>query len=321
MADRLVTVFGGSGFVGRHLVKRLAAAGDRVRAAVRDVEAARFLKPMGDVGQVVPVLANIRDDQSVRAAVQGVDAVVTSVGVLFNRGSQTFDAIHVTGAERVARAVADSGARRLIHVSALGADPASASAYARSKAEGEARVRAAFPDVTIVRPSVIFGAEDQFFNRFAALARLSPVLPIFGRGFLDAGSSRMQPVYVGDVAQAIVRVLDASATAGATYELGGPRTYTYKEIMELVARETGRQRLLVPVPYWIAKIKAMFLELLPIPPLTRDQLALLATDNVISENAKDLSDLGLTPTSVEAIVPDYLERYRHRAAREPVASG
>ena len=176
MADRLVTVFGGSGFVGRHLVKRLAAAGDRVCVAVRDVESARFLKPMGDVGQIVPVFANVRDDESVRAAVQGADAVVFSVGILFGRGRQTFEAIHVAAAERVARAAVDSGAQRFIHISALGADLKSDSAYARTKALGEERVKAAYPEATIMRPSVVFGAEDQFFNRLAALARLSPIL-------------------------------------------------------------------------------------------------------------------------------------------------
>ena len=258
MADRLVTVFGGSGFVGRHLVKRLAAAGNRVCVPVRDVESARFLGPMGDVGQIVPVLANVRDDESVRVAVRGADAVVYSVGILFGRGRQTFESIHVAGAERVARAAADGGARRLIHLSALGADLGSDSAYARTKAQGEERVMAAFSHATIMRPSVVFGAEDQFFNRIAALARLSPVLPIFGQGLLDAGRSRVQPIYVGDVADAIVNVLDAPSSVGETYELGGPRTYSYREIMELVSRATGRKRLLVPVPFFAAKVKAAF---------------------------------------------------------------
>ncbi len=321
MADRLVTVFGGSGFIGRHLIKRLAAAGDRVRAAVRDVERARFLKPMGDVGQIVPVSADIRDDDGVEFAVRGADAVVFSVGVLYNRGRQTFRSIHVEGAERVAKAAAECGAGRLVHVSALGADAASESAYAASKAAGEARVSAAFPSATMVRPGVVFGAEDRFLNRFAAIARLSPALPIFGHGFFDAGGSRLQPVYVGDVADAIARILETAASEGRTYELGGPRTYSYKEIMELVCRETGRRRLLVPAPFWAARIKALFLELLPVPPLTRDQLVLLSTDNVVSKGALGFPDLSMTPSSVEAIVPRYLQRYRRRAAREPAASG
>ena len=320
MADRLVTVFGGSGFVGRHLVKRLAAAGNRVCVAVRDVESAHFLKPMGDVGQIVPMLANVRDEESVWAAVQGADAVVFLVGILFGRGHQTFKSIHVAGAERVARAAVDNGVQRFIHISALGADLKSDSAYARTKALGEERVKAAYPEATIMRPSVVFGAEDQFFNRLAALARLSPILPIFGQGLLDAGRSRVQPIFVGDVGDAIVNVLDDPSSAGETYELGGPRIYSYREIMELVSRETGRKRLLVPVPYFAAKMKAAFLELLPCPPLTRDQLKLLATDNVVGENAKGLAELGVAPTSVEAIVPRYLKRYRRRTAQEPAIS-
>lgn len=320
MANRLVTVFGGSGFIGRHLVKRLAASGDRICVAVRDVESARFLKPMGDVGQVVPVFANILDDESVNAAVQEADAVITSIGVLFNRGHQTFESIHVGGAERVAKAAASAGAKRLIHISALGADMESSSMYARSKAEGEARVLEAFPGATLVRPSVVFGAEDQFFNKFAALIRLVPALPIFGDDLFDAGNSRLQPVYVGDVAEAIIRILDDASTAGETFELGGTRTYTYKEIMELLLRETGRQRLLVPVPFWAAKLAAAVLELLPTPPLTRDQLELLATDNVVGDDVKGLSDLGLTTSSVEGVVPQYLGRYRRRATRSPATS-
>lgn len=320
VADRLVTVFGGSGFIGRYLVQRLADAGDRVCVAVRDVENARFLKPMGDVGQIVPVSADIRDDDSVRYAVRGADAVIFSVGVLYNRGRQTFQSIHVEGAERIARAAVECGASRLVFVSALGADSSSEAVYAVSKAEGEARVSAVFPSATVVRPGVVFGAEDQFFNRFAAIARLSPVLPIFGHGLLDAGSSRLQPVYVGDVADAIVKILDVVASEGRTYELGGPRTYSYKEIMKLICRQTGRPRLLVPIPFWAAKIKALFLELLPVPPLTRDQLVLLSTDNVVADTALGFSNLGMTPSSVEAIVPRYLGRYRRRATRTPPTS-
>lgn len=301
-------------------MKRLAASGDRICVAVRDIEGARFLKPMGDVGQVVPILANIRDDESVNAAVQGADAVITSVGVLFNRGRQTFESIHVDGAERVAKAAASAGVKRLVHISALGADIKSSSTYARSKAEGEVRVMEAFPRATMVRPGVVFGSEDQFFNKFAALFRLVPALPIFGDGLFDAGSSKLQPVYVGDVAKAIVHILDDVSTAGEMFELGGPQTYTYKEIMELVLQQTGRQRLLVPVPFWAARIVSAVFELLPTPPLTRDQLKLLAEDNVVSDDVKRLSDLGLTGSSVEGILPQYLGRYRRRAARNPVAS-
>ena len=320
VADRLVTVFGGSGFVGRYLVKRLSARGDRVRVAVRDAENARFLQPMGDAGQIVSVSADIRDDDSVRSAVRDADVAIFSVGILYNRGRRTFQSIHVEGAERVAEAAAECGVRRLVLVSALGADSSSDSAYAVSKAAGEARVRAAFPSVTVVRPGVVFGAEDRFFNRFAAIARISPVLPIFGHGLRDAGGSRVQPVYVGDVANAIVRVLDTGESEGKTYELGGPRTYSYREIMELICRQTGRRRLLAPVPFRVAKIKALFLELLPTPPLTRDQLALLSEDNVVADGAMGFSHLGMIPRSVESTVPRYLRRYRRRAAREPATS-
>lgn len=320
VADRLVTVFGGSGFIGRYLVKRLSSRGDRVRVAVRDVENARFLRPMGDVGQIVPVPADIRDDDSVISAVQDADAAIFSVGILYSRGLQTFQSIHVEGAERVAKAAAECGVERLVHVSALGSDSSSESAYAASKAAGEARVRAAFPSATVVRPSVVFGAEDRFFNRFAAIARMSPVLPIFGHGLRDAGSSRLQPVYVGDVAGAIARVLDTGASKGRTYELGGPRTYSYREIMELICRQTGRRRLLAPVPFRVARIKALFLELLPTPPLTRDQLALLSEDNVVADDTLGFSHLGMTPRSVESTVPRYLRRYGRRAAREPATS-
>lgn len=313
--DRLITVFGGSGFIGRHIVRRLAAAGHRVRIPVRDVEAARFLKPMGDVGQVVPVAANIRDDDSVRAAVRDADVVVFSVGVLFSSGRQTFEAVHVEGAERVARAASEFGARRMVHISALGASAKSESRYAQTKAEGENRVEAAFPGASIVRPGVVFGAEDQFFNRFAAIARVSPILPIFGSGVLNAGNSLMQPVYVGDVAEAITNVIDSRETAGEIYELGGPRTYSFRAIMELIMRETGRQRLLVPVPFWAMQIPAAVLEILPKPPLTRDQLILLSVDNVVSGSMPGLKDLGINPHSVEAIVPGYLQRYRRYSNR------
>jgi uncharacterized protein YbjT (DUF2867 family) len=320
MSHGLVTVFGGSGFIGRHIVRRLAASGHRVRVAVRDVELARFLKPMGDVGQVVPMAANLRHDDSVAAAVDGADAVVISVGVLFSRGPQTFEQIHVDGPARVARSAAAAGISRLVHISAIGADPASPSAYARSKAGGEAAVRAAVPTATILRPSVVFGAEDSFFNRFAALARLAPALPVFGHGFADAGSSRMQPVFVGDVAAAACRCVADPATAGRTYELGGPRAYTYREIMELVMDATGRRRPLVPVPFAVAAVGAFFAELLPSPPLTRDQLHLLAVDNVVAPGAPGLADLGIASTPVDTEVPDYLARYR-RAGRVSAGAG
>jgi NADH dehydrogenase len=305
MAERLITVFGGSGFLGRHLVKRLAARGWRVRVAVRDPEGANFLKPMGEVGQIAPVQANLRDEGSVARAVANADAVVNLVGILYESGHQRFDAVHAAGAGRVARAAAAADVTRLVQVSAIGADAGSPSLYARSKAAGEEAARSAFPDVTIFRPSLVFGPEDQVFNRFAALARLSPVLPLIG-----GGDTRFQPVYVGDVAEAMARALDDPATKAKTYELGGPEILTFRQLMEVVMRETGRRRLLVPWPTELAMFQALFLELLPVPPLTRDQVKLLQRDNVVGTEALTLADLGVTATAVDAVVPSYLARFR-----------
>ncbi len=312
MAAPSITVFGGSGFLGRHLVKRLAEGGARLRVAVRYPEAAGFLKPMGEVGQVVPLQANLRDEASVTRAVEGADAVVNLVGILYQRGRQRFRAVHVEGAARAARAAAAAGARRFVQVSAIGADADSPAEYGRTKAAGEAAVSEAFDGATIVRPSIIFGPEDDFFNRFAAMARLSPALPLIG-----FGHTRFQPVYVGDVAEAMARLLDDPASAGKTYELGGPRVYSFREIMALVLRETGRNRLLVPLPYPLAMMQARFLELLPVPPLTRDQVQLLKRDNVVGGDAPGLADLGVTPTTVDAILPSYLGRYRRRGSLDP----
>ena len=300
-----VTVFGGSGFIGRHTVRRLAQAGLRVRVAVRDPEAAAFLKPMGDVGQVVPVQANLRHEASVRRAVEGADAVINLVGILYQRGSQRFASVHAQGARRVAAAAKAAGAKRFIHVSAIGADPGGTAEYARSKAAGEAAVVEAFPGASIVRPSVVFGPEDAFFNRFAGLARLSPALPLIG-----GGETRFQPVYVGDVAEAIFAILQRPDTAGRIYELGGPRSYSFKELLQYVLRETGRKRLLLPLPFALAKLQAAILQLLPVPPLTPDQVELLRRDNVASAGLPGLAELGLTATPLEAIVPSYLARFR-----------
>ncbi|MGE5503741.1 MAG: complex I NDUFA9 subunit family protein [Actinomycetota bacterium] len=323
MTRRLVTVFGGSGFIGRHLVRRLAAQGWVVRAAVRDPIAAEFLKPMGDVGQVVPVRADIRDPRSVAAVVAGADVVINLVGILYERRRASFQAIHVDGAATVAAAAKAAGASRLIHMSALGADRNSEAAYARSKAAGEEAVAQAFPGATILRPSVVFGPEDGFFNRFAQLARVSPVLPVFTRdGFkpicgeagctidlFGSGGPTFQPVYVGDVAEAISRMVGDPRTAGKVYELGGPRRYTLKEILELVLHETGRHNTLVPVPFPVAMIQAAFLGLMPVPPLTRDQVRLMKTDNVVRGGKPGLAELDIVATSAEAIVPTYLSRY------------
>ncbi len=297
---RTATVIGGSGFIGRYVVKGLAEAGWVVRAAVR-----LFLKPMGDVGQITPIAANLRDEASVAAAVAGADAVVNLAGILYPRGRQTFAAVHAEGAGRVARAAAAAKAGRLVHVSAIGADPGARAAYARSKAAGEQAVLAAFPSATIIRPSIVFGPEDDFFNRFARLARLFPALPLIG-----GGHTRFQPVYVGDVAAAIVAAIDRPGAAGRTYELGGPRLYSFRELMELLLHEIRRDRLLLPLPWSIARLQAAFLELLPVPPLTRDQVTLLESDNIVAPAAKGLADLGITPTAAEIILPAYLDRFR-----------
>ena len=315
MELRNVTVFGGSGFLGRYIVQRLAHRGVRVRVATREPESARFLQPLGVVGQVMPVQANLRHEGSVRRAVAGADAVVNCVGVLFERGRQGFGALHVNGARRVALAAAEAGVSRLLHVSALGADPESPSAYSRSKAAGETAVRDAFPGAAILRPSVVFGPEDDFFNRFGALARILPALPLIG-----GGGTRFQPVYVGDVADAAAKLL-ADPSASGVWELGGPRVYTFKELMQLVLHETGRRRLLLPLPFGLAKLQAMFLQFLPNPPLTPDQVELLRRDNVVSDGARTLADLGLAATPAEAIVPTYLARYRRGGKLTPPRFG
>lgn len=298
---RLITVFGGAGFLGRHIVRRLAHDGWIIRVASRDRERPQFLKIYGDPGQVVPIIADVTRAESVIPAVVDADAVINLVGILAPRGRNSFDAAHTQGAANVAAAARDAGATRLIQLSAIGADPESPSVYARTKAAGEQAARSAFPDVTILRPSVVFGPEDDFFNRFARMARMLPVLPTF--------DSKVQPVYVGDVADAAIKVLGDPATKGKTFELGGPSVMTYREVMEIVLKETGRRRLLLPLPLPIAMVQAWFLEKLPAPMLTRDQVKLLGIDNVVAADALGLKDLGIPPTAVEAIVPTYLASY------------
>jgi NADH dehydrogenase len=302
---RLITVFGGTGFIGRHLVRRLASRGERVRVAVRHPEVGLFLKTLGEVGQIDLAAANLRDADSVARAVEGADAVVNCVGILFQSGRQRFAKIHGEGAGLVARAAAAAAAGAMVHVSAIGADAGSPAAYARTKAAGEAAVKAAFPSAAILRPSVVFGPEDQFFNRFAALARISPALPLIG-----GGKTRFQPVYVGDVAAAIVAALNDPAAAGKIFELGGPRVYTFRDLMRIVLRETGRRRLLLRLPFALAMIQGLFLELLPTPPLTRDQVRLLRRDNVADPARPGLRELGIDPTPVEGMVETYLARFR-----------
>ncbi len=304
---RRITVFGGSGFVGEHLIRRLAKQGWVVRVAVRDPATALKLKPCGNVGQIVPMRADIRDQASVDLAVAGAEAVMNLVGILYESGAATFQAVHADGAGRVAAAAAKAGAQHVVHMSSIGADPGSPSAYARTKGEGERLVRAAFPTAAIMRPSIIFGAEDGFFNRFARMAQLSPALPLIG-----GGQTRFQPVYVGDVADAFMRGLDDPATAGRTYELGGPRVYTFKELLELVLAQIGRHRMLVNLPFGLAAIQAAILERLPGGKLilTRDQVEQLKRDNVASPGTPGLAELGIAATPVEAIIPTYLDIYR-----------
>jgi uncharacterized protein YbjT (DUF2867 family) len=307
----LVTVYGGSGFIGRHLVGAIAKTGARMRVAVRRPELAFHLQPLGGVGQINAVQANVRYPDSLLAAARGADAVVNLVGILFPSGRQTFKGVQDEGAAHVAEAAKAAGVSTLVHVSAIGANERSASAYARSKAEGEADVRKTFPGAVILRPSVVFGPEDDFFNRFAALARLLPALPLIG-----GGKTKFQPVFVGDVVNAILAGLTGKAEAGAPYELGGPEVLTMKQVMERVLAYSMRKRFLVPVPFWLAKLQASFLQLLPTPPLTVDQVRLLQSDNVVSEEAKrsgrTLEALGIEPVAIAAIVPDYLEQFRPR---------
>jgi NADH dehydrogenase len=260
---------------------------------------------MGDVGQVELVQANIRDDASVAAAVSGADAVINLVGLLYESGPQKFAEVHAKGAARVAAACSAAGIRRFVQVSAIGADEDSDSAYARTKAEGEARVREAFPGATIIRPSLMFGADDDFFNRFASIARMLWVMPLLG-----FGDTRFQPAYVADVATAIVTVIEDAGAAGKTFELGGPMVYSYKQLMALLLEACGRKRFLVPVPPQIIKMWAWFLQILPSPILTVDQVKMLSVDNVVSEGAANFDDLGIAPTSAEAVLPTYLWRFR-----------
>jgi NADH dehydrogenase len=305
MAAGLVTVFGGSGFIGRYVVQRLAQQGWTVRVAVRRPERCLFLKTMGVVGQVTPIAADLRSERAVAAAVDGADAVINLVGILYEKGGRTFQAIHAEGAERAARLAKAAGARTFVQMSALGAAADAPAEYARSKAAGEAAVRRHFPDARIVRPSIVFGPEDGFFNKFAAMARFAPALPLVG-----GGGMKFQPVYVGDVAEALLRCVENPYTAGKTYELGGPGVFTFAELLRRMLREIGRRRLLLPLPFGIARIQAAFMEWLPVPPLTRDQLKLLERDNVVSPGALTLADLDIQAQGLDAVLPTYLARYR-----------
>lgn len=306
--QNLVTVFGGSGFVGVQAVRRLAKAGWRIRVAVRNPNLAYRMRLLGDVGQVDIAQANIRDPDSIRRALDGATASLNLVGVLTDGGRQGFQAAHVEGAANVAQAAKDLGVGRIVQMSALGADANSASAYARSKAEGEAAVRAIDPNAVVVRPSIIFGVGDGFFERFAGMAQISPALPLIGGGL-----TRFQPVFVGDVGAALAQTVTAAQCAGQTYELGGPAAFTFRELMEMILAETGLRRALVPVPWGAAGLLGTLGDLgsaLVTPPVTADQVKLLRTDNVVSGRYPGLAELGITPATLEAVLPTYLYRYR-----------
>jgi uncharacterized protein YbjT (DUF2867 family) len=308
---KLVTIFGGSGFVGRYIARRMAKEGWRVRVAVRRPNEALFVRPYGTPGQVEPVACNIRDDASVRSVIRGADAVVNCVGILNRSGRNTFDAVQAEGAGRIARIAAAEGVGHIVHISAIGADAQSDSVYSRSKAEGEAAVLAAFPGAVVLRPSIIFGTEDGFFNRFAAMSRMGPILPVVG------ANTRFQPVYVDDVAQAAVKGILGQATPGI-YELGGPEVDTFRGLMQRMLTVIQRRRAVLNVPFWVANImgfafdalQAITLGLVENKMITRDQVRNLRRDNVVSSDAKGLVDLGIQPTAMDAVLPDYLWRFR-----------
>ena len=316
--SKLVTIYGGSGFLGRYIARRIAKEGWRVRVAVRRPNEALFVKPYGAVGQVEPIFCNIRDDASVRAAMTGADAVVNCVGTFDKRGRNNFDAVQAEGAARIARIAAETGVARMVHVSAIGADAESDSDYARTKAGGEAAVKAVFPDAMILRPSVMFGPEDGFFNRFAGMSRMGPLLPVVGAG------TQFQPVYVDDVAQAAVK--GVLGEASGTYEIGGPDVATFRELMGEMLKVINRRRLVVNMPFWMARIMAGLLDfgsmltggLISNTILTGDQVKSLRHDNVVSAGARGLADLGIAPTPMHAVRPDYLWRCRPSGQYEAI---
>lgn len=299
-----VTIFGGSGFVGRHIVRALAKTGVKIRVAVRRPNEALFLKTAGRVGQIEIVQANIRDDQSCQAALADSDAVINAVGILFETGAQKFVSVQASGAARVAQLAKKAKIKTFVHISAIGADAESASIYARTKAAGEAAVRKAIPTAVVLRPSLVIGPEDDFFNRFASMAMLAPALPLIGGGL-----TRYQPVTVFNLADCVVAALAADASSGGTYDIGGPRTYSFKDLMTLLLDQIGRRRALVPVPFFMARIIGAVAQFLPKPLLTLDQVRLLEDDNIVT-GEDGLAHFGVEPQPIEAVIPSYLGRFR-----------
>jgi NADH dehydrogenase len=313
MRSKVVTVFGGSGFIGRYVVKRLAELGATIRVPTRHPERATFLQPMGAVGQIVLQPWNAAAPGDVERLLTGADAAVNLIGILFEPRSGDFDRLQGRLPGEIGAAAAKLGLKRVVHLSAVGADPNAASAYARSKAAGEAALRQSFPKATILRPSIVIGPEDGFFNRFARMTQVSPVLPLIG-----GGRTRFQPVYVGDVADAVVAALGRPEAAGRTFELGGPAVYSFRDLMSYLLRVTGRRRLLMNLPFGLAGLQAKLLQHLPEPPLTPDQVELLKHDNVVSAGAAGLAELGIQPTPLEIVVPQYLRAYARPGVRLPV---
>ena len=306
-ASQVVTVFGGSGFLGRHIVRALVKRGWRVRVAVRRPNEALFLKTAGAVGQVAIMQANIRDEASVRKAVKGVDAVVNLVGILYESGKQKFSAVQAEGARTVAQAAAAEGVQKFVQLSAIGASSESEAAYAQSKAAGEAAVLEAIPQAVILRPSIVIGPEDDFFNRFAKMATLAPALPLVG-----GGETLYQPVAVQDVSQAACETREDPNCGGKIYELGGPDIFSFKNLMEIMLRHTGPKSILAPLPFFAAQLISRFTQFLPNPPLTPDQVIMLRSDNIADENLPGLGDLGIAPTPIESVLPHYLSRFKGR---------
>ncbi len=301
MSHKIVTIFGGSGFLGRYVVKQLSDAGYRIKIVSLNPYQGRYLKPAGTTGQINIVYGNIRNVQSVKANVKGSDIVINLVGILHSRGKKGFSSTHARGAEYLAKACAEEGVERLVHVSALGIDKPSGSRYARSKLNGEKAILNAYSNATILRPSIIFGQEDNFFNKFAFMTRYLPFLPLIG-----GGKTLFQPIYVDDVATAIIRCLQSPATQGHIYELGGPTIYSFKQLMQLVLRYTGKKRLLLPIPYVFASLISVLMSVMSQPPLSHDQVKLLKVNNIVSSDMPGLKDLGIEPKPLEAIVPYYI---------------